>query len=206
MLDELKQHPLREQIASEIHARPVPRIDGAVTVVYLAFIKDKLEPQAPREHLASFLGSIDAPPLAPGEPCYYRGFQGGELRWESHQEFCSYLLIMPQLSTEAFPELRAPDWWGRLTATAPGQLINGIRLEIRLGAPPDDPLTSLPADFDSKWVYGSRVVDGQASVFTSFNADGDGLIRYLLFNESLSSFQSGRTSQRLLESLSLIHI
>ena len=200
MIRELKQHPLRRQLAAEIHARPVPAIDGAVTVIYLAFMKDLEAPSTPRDHLAHFLETIGAPPLDHEEACYYQGLEGAELRWESHQEFCSYLLIMPQASPDPFPDLALPEWWKRLTASAPGQLINGIRLEMRCGETPPEPLVRLPRHFDSKWVYGSRVVDDAASAWSSFTQDTDGLTRYLVFNHRLSAFQAGRTCQRLLES------
>jgi uncharacterized membrane-anchored protein len=200
MIAKLQQHPLRQQLAAEIHARPVPPVDGPVTLLYLAFMKDLEDPAAPREHLASFLDDIGAPPLGTGAACYYQGLEGGELRWESHQEFCSYLLILPQASTENFPELRLPDWWIQLKAGVPGQLINGIRLEMRSGDTPDQPLTLLPEHFGSRWVYGSRIVDGAASAWSSFTQDPEGLTRYLVFNHGLSAFQAGRTCQRLLES------
>lgn len=200
MTTTVKPHPLRNQLAAEIHARPVPAITGSVTVLYLAIMQERDARDRSRSHLAEFLESMDMPALPAGEACYYQGLPGAELRWESHQEFCSYLLIMPQPSEAFFPQLKLPEWWVQLASTAPGQVINGLRLEIREDDVPSNPLSVLPAHFESEWVYGSRIVDEQASAWTSFTQDRDGMTRYLVFNHGLSSFQAGRTCQRLLES------
>jgi hypothetical protein len=42
---------LRNIVADEIHARPVPSIAGPVSVLYLAFMKDKKAPGAARDRL-----------------------------------------------------------------------------------------------------------------------------------------------------------
>lgn len=200
MLNCLEQHPLREQIAGEIHARPVPNLPGAVSVIHLAMLKPADRPDAARRHLAEFLQARNWPAPDPSASCYYRAFEGGELRWESHQEFSSWMLIMPQPSPDAFPELECPEWWKALVCDIPGELVNSVRVEIRKQAPPEEPLTALPPLFADHWVIGSTVADGAATVFTDYHADAQGLTRYLVFNESLSPFQSGRTCQRLLES------
>ena len=199
MLDGIKQHPLKTLVAEEIHARPVPTIDGPVSVLYLALEKDSDAPDAARSRLAAFLENTGAPPFEPGAACYYQSLDDAELRWESHQEFCSCLLILRQDSDDYFPELRLPDWWDDLLEEMPGRLINAIRLELRTGEPPADPLQQLPRAFGADWVAGSRVVDGLASVWTSFRQDEHGLTRFLVFNNGLSPFQAGRTCQRLLE-------
>lgn len=200
MLKALEQHPLRQVVSAEIHARPVPSISGPASVRYLALMKDRDDPEAARKHVTDFLQSMDDPPLGEGEACCYRRLGEAELRWESHQEFCSYLLIMPQASETHFPEPDLPGWWKRLTAEAPGKLINAIRLELREGGLPADPITDLPGSFDGDWIMGGRVVDGLASVWTDFRQDKDGMTRFLVLSEGLSAFQAGRTCQRLLES------
>ena len=200
MLSQLNPHPMRAAIAAEIHARPVPSISQPVTVIYLAFMKIAGFPVSAREHLTQFIEQLGTPALDPHEACYYQALERAELRWESHQEFCSYLLIMPQTSQTYFPDLDLPDWWRQLIQGVPGELINGIRLEMRMGDTPSDPLTVLPGFFDDKWIMGSRIVDSTASVWTSYRQDNEGLTRFLVFNHGLSAFQAGRTCQRLLES------
>lgn len=200
MLSQLKPHPMRAAIAAEIHARPVPTISQPATVIYLAFMKAQGSPSNAREHLTQFIEQVGAPDLDPHAACYYQALERGELRWESHQEFCSYLLIMPQASEAYFPVLDLPVWWDELIQGVPGELINGIRLEMRMGDTPSDPLATLPGYFDDKWIMGSRIVDSAASVWTSYRQDNEGLTRFLVFNHGLSAFQAGRTCQRLLES------
>lgn len=200
MLNCPDQHPLRAQVTGEIHARPVPSIARSVSVVYLAMLKPAEDPQAARVQLAKFLDTMGLPPLGDSDSCYYHSLGDAELRWESHQEFSSYMLILPQDDTACFPDLEFPEWWQDLICEVPGQMVNGVRVEIRDAAPPEQPLHSLPREFQGNWVIGSRVVDDAASVFTDFHQDSLGLTRYLVYNQGLSPFQGGRSCQRLLES------
>ena len=194
MLARVEEHPLRDVINAEIHARPVPTIDQSASLIYMAFMKDQDAGNASRDYLADFLSLKSAPPINPEDACYYQRFDGVELRWESHQAFCSCLLILPQTSEQYFPGLDLPDWWQQLVQGVPGQLINAVRLELRRCATPKDPLNELPEPFNTRWIMGSRVVDGLATVWTSYRQDEDGMTRFLVFDEGLSPF------------LSLIHI
>ncbi len=199
-MDFIPQHPMRQLLADEIHARPVPDIAGSASIIHLAMTSDRNSTRAARKHFRGFLEQLGASNFSESDSCDYRHFGEIELRWETHQEFCSYMLILPQDNDRFFPELVLPDWWAELIRTAPGHLINGIRLELRCGPTPENPLSELPSHFGEDWVYGSHIVERLASVWSSLRQDDMGLTRYLVFSHALSSFQAGRTCQRLIES------
>ena len=52
MTTTVKPHPLRNQLAAEIHARPVPAITGSVTVLYLAMMQERDARDRSRSHLS----------------------------------------------------------------------------------------------------------------------------------------------------------
>ena len=108
-MDFIPQHPMRQLLADEIHARPVPDIAGSASIIHLAMTNDRNSTRAARKHFRGFLEQLGASNFSESDSCDYRHFGEIELRWETHQEFCSYMLILPQDNDRFFPELVLPD-------------------------------------------------------------------------------------------------
>ena len=194
-----QQHPLRQRLNDEVHARPPVPLEAPALVSFLAFLHDDGRPDADREHLARLserLGSSE-------ESCddaIHLVIDGGEfqLKWERHGEFSAYTFFRkpqqgPRSGEEALSAVPA-DW----VRAIPGQLIAATHLEFLSAAAvdPEELLKTLTAP--GEVIVASRIAGGAAWVFTDFRIR-DGFSRFTVVDQSLGRLRAGRTVQRLLE-------
>lgn len=200
ILAELEEHPLRQRLNNEFHARPAPALAGAALVSHLVFKHSATTVAAERENLSRFshchvcnaIDSSDAHLMI--ETAAFR------LRWELHTEFSSYTFIRDlaageKLSSDATAfDAVQPEWMSGI----PGKLMVATQVELRPSSEisPDSVLSGVTPN--GRTLGGSRVADGAAWVFTDFRID-NGFSRFLILNESLTQRQAGRTVQRLVE-------
>lgn len=194
-------HPLREAVLAEVHARPFEQLSGPVRVSHLALVTGPdgelaEQERAGLERLCGAYGRAGPPPGA----MHFRVDLGAfRLRWERHQEFSSYTVFLPGRAAVPFAEpaiARLPVEW---LAALPGTLLTTVHLVLE-GA--EDPPRGLPAVerlFGTAAVCGSEVADGRALVYTDFRLHGDGFARVLVQDRGLPARQGGRLVQRLLE-------
>ena len=107
----IDDHPLRYQLANELHARPFPSLEAPCHAVYVA-IKEPVDAQnrdraKDRAHLLAMLdrhGSAHPQP----EATHFSGPIGRyELKWESHTEFVTYSAFGKGLSARPFDPAEA---------------------------------------------------------------------------------------------------
>ncbi|NNC98363.1 MAG: DUF3422 domain-containing protein [Gammaproteobacteria bacterium] len=194
----LTRHPLREQLYAEIHARPFPLITGSVDVLHLALLTSQSEAAQQLEMLANLAETSQQPAPAKNANSFYANMPAYELRWEKHQEFCTITLITP--GTTDLPFNR--DLTGSLDAqwldVIPGQLL--VRLNLRFERSAQQPDSrQITKFFDDSQLYGSSIVDGKASMWSSFRLHHDDAARILVYDQGLSDYQAGRTLQRIIE-------
>jgi len=198
------EHPLRRPLADELHARPPAPVRTPAVVSCLALL------DAPAGQILGALRELlGDEPLADAADVAHIVFERPRLRvkWERHGEFVSLTIVQP-LPDAALPALdRFPSAFG---AFAPGGL---TRLPGRLIAAAD--IAVLPADeaepgeevlarwFDADALAGTRILDGQAWLFTDFvvhgAGDGGGRSRWLLLDAGMSAPQTARLVQRVIE-------
>ncbi|NKX30022.1 DUF3422 domain-containing protein, partial [Rhodobacteraceae bacterium R_SAG6] len=130
----IEDHPLRYQLANELHARPFPTIPVPGTVAYLA-VKQPSEAvhrdrMADLQHLKDLLDRHGAPHPQPGATHHTAQLGRYTLKWEQHTEFISYTLHGDGISDRAFDpkdfELFPPDWLEK----APGQRITSALIRV----------------------------------------------------------------------------
>jgi uncharacterized membrane-anchored protein len=196
----LRDHPLREMLTNEVHARPPERLNAPMRISHLAMLSGEQAGEADRAHLARLCerAGVAAPP--PGAT-HFSGHLGTfRIKWERHTQFSSYTLFRPAGADDgAFTDtaLKAlpADWLAGL----PGELMVGIHAAL---LPPESPLltaTGLPGVFGSDAYVGARMVGGAGTAWTDFRIHGDGFGRILIADHGLSPRQAGRLVQRLLE-------
>lgn len=197
---EFAEHPLRQRLNNEFHARPPIPLDGPILVSHLAFKHDGASAQDEREHLSqlcqanvcSFIESSDAHLML--DAGSFR------MRWELHTEFSSYTFFRPLVVGEPLsPDATAldavmPEW----LAAIRGELIVGTHVELRSAqeVTPESVIGGLSPK--GRQVVAAQIADGAAWVFTDFMFD-NGFSRFLVLDASLTQRQAGRTVQRLVE-------
>lgn len=199
LISRLTSHPLREELYGELHDRPTQLLDAPLRASHVAFLATPEETDIFREHVGRLARRYKATEPA-RDARFFRGqFSGYELRWEQHTEFCSLTVIRPGAGDSPFAETAfglLPDDW---TYGIPGVVVVATHVTI-LGvdapAPTEEQLTDW---FEGQLVVGSRITSNRAAAWTSFGTHSDGFCRYLMHDMGLSSFQAGRTLQRILE-------
>lgn len=186
----MKTHPLRQQVISEVHARPFQKLYSPLSLIHLGVVLDEAVDQAQLQQdvvaLAHEMDLADAP-LAPFFFC--RNAQCA-LRFEMHSEF--YTLTAYRFGSPALPV----DFMPRVQAL-PGAFLCGV--EVICDAEVEDVDSWVRGQFEHQ-IVGSKVMGDAARVWTDFHhRDDSGLSRILVQDMALSSYQRGRLLQRLCE-------
>lgn len=195
----MPDHPLRQALAWEVHARPYEVVTAPVRVSHIAVTLEDGTVGARRtlEHLHRLLDRCGVPHPRAGATHASRDLGGGlRLRWEQHTEFASFTFyLFAPLAEDPFadPALsRVPADWLR---DLPGQVLVAVHAAVL----PGDGVPDLPALFAGHLVTGARIGGGAASAWSDFHLHGDGFARILMTAGNLTPGQIGRHLQRLLE-------
>lgn len=194
------EHPLRQRLNQEFHARPALPMEVPAVVSHMAFMHDGNSPADEKEHLSrlcnagvcSFIESSDTHLILQAEKF--------TLRWERHTEFSSYSFSRPlapgQSADIALTALdnSLPEWLGAI----PGKLIVATHVELRSAneISPEAMIQRYAAG--TRQTAAARISGGAAWVFSDFMYDR-GFSRFVVIDESLTKRQAGRTVQRLVE-------
>jgi uncharacterized membrane-anchored protein len=196
----LEDHPLRERLNSEFHARlPIPLVSPLI-VSHLVFKHEGLSVQDERDNLTRLCQSSVCQSIESSDTHLMLDAGSYRLRWELHTEFSSYTFFRPlavgephNLDSTALDAI-LPEW----LAAIPGQLIVATHVELRSTAEMSP--ESVTAGFPStgRQMVAVQVADGAAWVFTDFMFD-NGFSRFLVLDASMTQRQAGRAVQRLVE-------
>ena len=200
MLSELQEHPLRQRLNNEFHARPPVPLVGAVLVSHLVFKHSTEKAPAARENLSKLCQGHVCNSIDSSDSHMMIDTGAFRMRWELHTEFSSYTFFRPLATGEELhPDVTAfdavlPEW----IAGIPGKLIVATHVELRSTSEisPDSVLASLTPN--GRTMVAARVADNTAWIFTDFKID-NGFSRFLVLNDSMTQRQTGRTVQRLCE-------
>lgn len=195
----LSDHPLREILTNELHARPSVPLQVPARVSHLAMLSGEKGADRDREHVAELCRVFNKPGPGPGANCWIMDFGPFRLNWERHVEFSTYTFFRREAFQEPFREsviTHVPEGWLR---EIPGQVMVAVHIALE----PRDAPQREPGEFNrlfvSTDVVGSRVSGGRAIVWSDFRMDEDGFIRFLVRDLDLSEGKAGRLVQRLLE-------
>ena len=200
MIADLEEHPLRQRLNAEFHARPPVPLIGAVLVSHLVFKHSATTAQAERDNLTLLTQNQSCTSIDSSDSHMMLETNSFRMRWELHTEFSSYTFFRPLVSGEALHQDATafdavhPDWLGSI----PGQLIVAAHLELRSTEEisPESVLANLTPS--GRTMVAAKVADDGAWIFTDFKID-NGFSRFLVLNANLTQRQAGRTVQRLLE-------
>lgn len=197
------EHPLRQQLHNEIHARPFEQVGAPAQVSHLVMLVDASASQAAYDHLCELLGNLHLPPPSPGSMFHTEQIGPVRLRWERHGEFVSYTFITHEslgaqdpLFQRCASDRISAEWRARI----PGERLCANHVALM----PEEELdcTELPdfsAVLDADALVGADVADGHAQVFTDLRIAADGYTRFIVLSRPMSARRRGRLVQRLLE-------
>ena len=121
------------------------------------------------------------------------------LRWERHAEFTRYTFWTPSSgdifdasALDLVPQQWVNDIPGRVLVATHGGIVKQARHDGGIDA-------AASRWFGGNVLIGSSVADGAAVALTDFRVHREGFSRFVIFDQTLTPRQAGRTVQRLLE-------
>ena len=200
ILAKLQEHPLRQPLNVEFHARPPVPVSGATLISHLVFKHGALTEAAERENLASWCKGLSCIAIDSSDAHLTLETAAFRMRWELHTEFSSYTFFRSLQAGEVLPADATAldavhlDWMQSI----PGKLMVATQIELRSSSDihPDSVLAGLSPD--GRTMVAARVADQAAWIFSDFKIE-NGFSRFLVLNESMTQRQAGRTVQRLVE-------
>jgi uncharacterized membrane-anchored protein len=199
----LKNHPLRFELANELHARPFPEVAGPGQAIYFAATIDH-SPENARAHLIALLDKFGASHPPPESNHYYGPLGRNRLKWELHSEFVTYTLFIEGATDRAFADdLMAsfPDDW---LAGLQGQVITSAQVRIERQNTVADVEKRLDGEIRG-WFVGESlaaayVLECNAVLAGDFRIDEAGHMRFAVIGiGDVGPRRIGRVVQRVLE-------
>ncbi len=200
----IQDHPLRYELANELHARPFPSLDAPARVAYLAFTLntegDHSTRLNARDQLSALLDRFGETHPQPDATHYFGALGRHQLKWEQHTEFVTYSLFskggaerpFDPAEFEAFPEV----WLQSVSA----ERITSINLRVETRISDDEISHSLAEWFVPESLTVSEVLDKSAVVAGDFRVDASGHQRFALFvTAETGPRRIGRVIQRICE-------
>jgi uncharacterized membrane-anchored protein len=200
-----RDHPLRNQLVNEVHARPFASLTAPQRASHLAILSGEDAAAEDRAQVTGLCETYGAPPPGPEDTHLMVDLGPFQLKWERHTEFSSYTFFQ-HAGTPGFDAAAAPfaapaiaqvppDWLDAL----PGELLVGVHLEMEPSHAPQREVDALARLFGTDNVAGSLVSGGAGAVWMDFAVHEDGFGRILLHDRQLKPRQAGRLVQRLFE-------
>ena len=188
-------HPQRQILNDEVHARPSDILPARTSISYLAVLGG-----SGSKPLADLYRLFDKEPPPQDTNHSVADLGPFRVRWERHTEFTRYGFMIEPTSGEPFSgnalESVPADWLSSL----PGQLLVGDHVEIIPQSVIHSEEERISAEyFGGNPLVGSRIAGGFASAYTDFRIHEDGFGRILIAENGMTPRQRGRTVQRLLE-------
>lgn len=190
----VKEHPLRDALLAEVHARPFDVLSPPADLAHLVVYTGSERSAGEHEHLLRLSRRLGLPDPSPDAAHCVLDGRGIRVRWERHTEFATYTIVVHDDGDQPLRGRaieKVPAQW---LAALPGELISATELAmVRDEIDPThwfDPEGSLAA---------GHCAGGAAEVWTDFRAGADGFVRFLVRDHHLSRAQAGRLVKRLLE-------
>ncbi|MDQ0142377.1 DUF3422 family protein [Cupriavidus necator] len=191
-------HPLRDSLARELHARPFLRIGGSASLTHFAIYADG-DTAIHHTLLADLCRLTGLEPPADGATHYSaRWSHGTQLKWERHTEFSTFTFVARRVDTDYFSELATAHVPARWFDRFAGKRLVALRMELVSGDAAAHARDNVRQWIDGPILAGSHVLGG-GEVFCDWTIPPDGFTRFLVIDNGFREVQGGRLLQRLYE-------
>ncbi len=190
----VREHPLRDALLAEVHARPFDVLSPPADLVHLVLYTGAQRSDNEYAHLLRLSRRLGLPdPAREANHCVMDG-HGIRIRWERHTEFATFTMLVHDdgqtpLRGRALEQIPM-EWLSGL----PGELISAT--ELGMVNTPVDPTHWFEPEGSAA---ACLCAGGGAEVWTDFRAGADGFVRFLVRDHHLARAQAGRLVKRLLE-------
>ncbi len=193
-------HPHRQALNNEVHARPPEELVAPTRLSFLALTVDGEQRQRNFDLMCELAQSFGVPAPEVGSDHYSRDMGRFRLKWEQHTEFMRFKFIVPGEESAPFaePAIREvpPDWLARLE----GGVLITTHVVFLPGSETPMSHDRISAEmFGGNPLVGSTIGSGVGRAFTDFRLQPDGFNRLYVEDHGFTKRQAGRTVQRLLE-------
>ncbi len=187
----MEPHVQRAALLAEAHARPFHPVSTPRQFIHFAFTTDAAQADADRAALNEYcqLRGVSGP----GTSLKHFRVEFGRvgLVWEQHSEFTTYTWDLDPQDPEASARPRC-EWMTGLPQ--PGPLL--VLADLQLVQKSEEDVAAL---FSANSLAMSFMDGGSALAATDFRVDGEGFVRIVVADISLSPGRAGALVQRLLE-------
>ena len=195
----INEHPLRERLTNEIHARPSLALQAPLKVTHLAVLTGEGAADSELRHVAELCRRFGGAEPSPGINYWDVDLGPFRLSWERHTEFSTYTFLHQIEFKEPFQEpaihLVPQDWLRQLS----GEIMVAIHLAMDSSTVSERNSKEIMSFFSSDNIAASMMAGGAATAWSDFRLHGDGFTRFYVRDQSLGPRQCGRLVQRLLE-------
>lgn len=197
----IQDHPLRYDLANELHARPFPVVQAPAHAVYLALSRGQGAPQdQDLAHLKALLDRFGAPHPQPDATHYSANLGRFTLKWESHTEFVSYTIFSDGVADRPFDPRTFEVFPAEWLAAAPGQRLTSALIRVERMTDTKTVKAKLVDWFVGESLAAAWVLDKNAIVAGDFRIDSGGHMRFGVFVAAdTGPRRVGRIVQRLCE-------
>lgn len=195
----IQEHPLREALLREAHARPFESLGSPLRVSHLVVHTGTSGRAEEVDHVSELCRELRVEPPDADAGHFTLQTETFRLRWERHTEFSTYTVFVGGGEREPFAAPALSSMPRRWLSRAPGELLAAVHISLLRASDVGESPSVVAEYFREDSLAGSRCAGGAASVWTDFLADRDGFIRFLVLDRSLTAPQAGRLVQRLLE-------
>ncbi len=195
-------HPWRETLHNEVHARPQERLEAPLAITHIGWVGQEVS-QA-REHLNELLRRRHLPQAGTDANHLSVDLGSLRLRWERHTEFHTATFVKPLTELpHGFDKVALADVPHDWLHALPGQWLIGMHLLVvprdQLALHDDGVPALVRSHLADDSLVASRVMDGQAEIYTDFRLHADGFARWLVVVDDMSERRLGRAVQRAIE-------
>ena len=201
-------HPLRAPLAAEIHSRPPIRLEAPERITHLAIHgRNEIAAGASAGQQTQLLGDLcvhfGVTPPAGEAKYFFHDFGRFRLKWECHTEFASYTFVSSARSAPAqddvFAQMPSADLPQQWLLHLQGKLMVATHIVLEVATmSSDDTVPHMRRLFEGNAIVGCEASQA-AQVWTDFQIQSDGFVRFVVRDAGLKGQQAGRLVQRLLE-------
>lgn len=190
-------HPLRDPLSQELHARPFLLIDGPASVSHLAIYSEHDE-EIHARLLATLSSALGLPAPLPHHNHYAAQKGDWQIKWEKHTEFSTFTFVRtgtPDGLFNAAAMNEVPASWLSLLQES---VLVAAHAELRCGEQAARIRTQVRDLLPGPVLVGTNVLAG-GEVYCDWLVHDDHFLRLLVLDLGFREEQAGRLIQRLLE-------
>ena len=201
-------HPLRAPLAAEIHSRPPIRLEAPERITHLAvYGQNELAPGAKlalqTQLLTDFCVHFGVTAPASEAKYFFHDFGRFRLKWECHTEFASYTFVSSASGAAQdhalFADMPSADLPQEWLLRLQGNLMVATHVVLESATmSSDETVPHMRRLYEGNAIVGCEASQA-AQVWTDFQIQPDGFVRFVVRDTGLKGQQAGRLVQRLLE-------